>query len=241
MDKAFILSEIKRTAADNDDKALGVDRFAKETGINPYAWGAYWDTWSDALKESGFSPNQFARNHSHETLISSLISLIRELGQFPLRRQLIKKRRNDPEFPNERSFYKLGNKMQTASKVLEYCQTHPGFDDVAKICSAIAINEKSVKDERSDQNSAQTGYVYLWKSHKRYKIGKSFDLKRREGELAPQSPYAWKRIHEIKTDDPSGVEAYWHRRFTSKNTERSEWFELSSEDVKAFKRWRNIY
>jgi hypothetical protein len=66
-------------------------------------------------------------------------------------------------------------------------------------------------------------------------------LSRRESELAPQSPYPLKRIHEIKTDDPSGVEAYWLKRFASKKTERNEWFTLSNADVVAFKHWRNIY
>jgi hypothetical protein len=48
---------------------------------------------------------------------------------------------------------------------------------------------------------------------------------------AAQSPCEWERIHAIKTDDPSGIEAYWHRRFAAKATERNEWFELSSADL----------
>ena len=124
--------------------------------------------------------------------------------------------------------------------MLAYCQNRTGFDDVVKICVPL-VSEERPKLEEDSQDTGKAGYVYLWKSHSRYKIGKSFDLERRKGELAAQSPYEWKRIHEIKTDDPSGVEAYWHRRFADKKTERNEWFELTSEDVKAFKRWRNIH
>ena len=241
MDKAFILSEIKRTAADNGGEVLGVDRFVKETKITPYTWQKYWDTWSDAVKEAGFEPNIFGRSHSPEVLMDKLIELIRELGQFPMQRQFYRKTQKDPSFPYEKSFRKLGNKEQRIANVLAFCQNRPGLEDVVKICLPLAAGNKQKVEEMEQQSTRSAGYVYLWRSHRRYKIGKSFDLERRKGELAAQSPYELKRVHEIKTDDPSGVEAYWHRRFASKATERNEWFELSSEDVKAFKRWRNIF
>ncbi len=241
MDKAFILSEIKRTASENGGNALGIERFTKETGIKPYNWVMFWDNWSDALKEAGFAPNPFFRTYTHDTLIEKLVELIRELGQFPLQRQIVRKSKTDTSFPGERSFRdKLGNKGQMAARVLAYCQSRSGFEDVIKICSGIAAIEKPAEIEE-EPSAGKPGFVYLWQSHRRYKIGKSFDLERRQGELAAQSPYEWKRVHEIKTDDPSGVEAYWHRRFASKATERNEWFELTSADVKAFKRWKNIF
>jgi len=54
------------------------------------------------------------------------------------------------------------------------------------------------------------------------------------------SAVAHSLIHEIKTDEPVGLEAYWHNRFRDRRM-RGEWFKLSAADIKAFKRWRRVF
>jgi hypothetical protein len=79
--------------------------------------------------------------------------------------------------------------------------------------------------------------LYLMKSGKHYKIGRSNAVGRREYELGILLPDPPSTIHKIKTDDPAGIEAYWHGRFSAKR-KGGEWFELDAADVKAFKRRR---
>jgi hypothetical protein len=71
-------------------------------------------------------------------------------------------------------------------------------------------------------------------------MGRTKNPLRREGEFGIQLPEKLTLIHHIKTDDPAGIESYWHMRFATKRNE-GEWFALSPDDVRAFKRWKRIY
>jgi hypothetical protein len=81
------------------------------------------------------------------------------------------------------------------------------------------------------------GFVYLIRSGKFYKLGRTNAAGRRLRELSIQLPQKPNTIHVIETDDPEGIEHYWHRRFEEKR-HGGEWFALSTDDVRAFKRRR---
>jgi hypothetical protein len=239
--KQRILAEIKRLAAETGGKAPGWQAFARATGVRKSVWYPYiWLRWGDALAEAGYAPNQFQTRTSDEVLISKYVGLVRELGRFPVEGEIRRKAKGDESFPNHMAFHRFGGKDKLLEVIVEYCSEHPGFEDILALCNALNnASEHAVPVKRNNEPKLVTGFVYLMKSGRHYKIGRTKSVGRRESELAIKIPVPPRTIHNIETDDPVGVEAYWHRRFADKRGE-GEWFDLSPEDVKAFKRWKRI-
>ena len=240
MTKEYILLELKRTAAENGGIPLGIDRFREATGIRKEDWyGKFWTKWSDAQKEAGLEPNRFSLPAFDESwMLYKIIEYIREVGHFPTKAELKIKRYNDSDFPNIVTFRRrLGNKPQMIEKIINYCRDNNDFDDIIEICSPLHDSFKpnnELSESIIDANE-KIGHVYLLKHDKVYKIGKSIDASRRYKDIKIQMPHKTEEIHVIETDDPSGIEAYWHNRFKDKRL-AGEWFKLSAYDVKAFKK-----
>lgn len=236
--KEEILEAIRRTAEENDHQPLGGDRFRKETGIKTYDWKKYWARFGDAQKEAGLTPNQLNSAYDDEFLLKKVICLVRKLGKFPVYSEIDIERQNDPDLPTSKAFSRLGTKQQLVARVVTYCKMSADYNDVVELCEPI-LEKPDQEEKYSKDPDTEIGEVYLFKSGRYYKIGKTSDTVRRGKELRIQLPEKMTLIHSIKTDDPSGVEAYWHRRFASKRMQ-GEWFELIASDVKAFKRWQRI-
>ena len=235
MNKDQILQEIKRTAEANGGSPLGRLRFFRETGIKESDWkGKYWARWNDAVSEAGLEPNQKTSAYEEELLFEKFISLMRELSRFPVVAEIRMKVRKDPSFPNDKTFGRFGSKPEFAAKILDYCRTRSGYEDVIALCGAVT-QPLHQKNEETNQSETVIGYVYLMKSGKFYKLGRSNAAGRREYELGIQLPEKLKTVHVIRTDDPAGIEAYWHQRFEMMR-KNGEWFDLDAADVAAFKR-----
>ncbi len=240
MTKKHILSEIKRTAEENNGVPLGIDRFREATDIRKEDWyWIFWTKWSDAQIEAGLEPNRFSLPaFEEEWLINKIIDYIREIGHFPTKPEFKIRRQNDSEFPNITTLRnRLGIKREMVEKVLDYCKTNDGFNDIIEICQPLVASFKTKEEaiENIKDDNKIIGHVYLLKHDKVYKIGKSIDASRRYKEIKTQMPYKTEEIHVIETDDPSGIEVYWHNRFKDKKLE-GEWFKLSANDVKTFKK-----
>jgi hypothetical protein len=235
MDKQHILHEIRRTAEENGGQPLGRERFKTETGIRQCDWyGKHWRNWGEALQEAGYDANQLQVRLDDEYVIEKLVGFIGELGRFPVEADLRMKARAATEFPSHTTFRRFGSKAERAEKAIAFCRARGGLDDVIEICKPIAAAGTEVHAD-SGRTPEPIGFVYLMKSGRFYKIGRTSSVGRREYELGIQLPEKPSVVHQIKTDDPEGIEEYWHKRFRDKR-KRGEWFDLSPGDVAAFKR-----
>lgn len=234
--KQHVLAEIRRTARANGGRALGRLRFEQETGIRYTEWyGRYWKRWSDAVVEAGLAPNQMQGRLDDDHLLSRYAGLVRACAAVPTSGDLLLKRRDDPTFPSRKVFDRFGSKSRLVARARDFCRDRAEWRDVFQVLSTVVPESQEFADRGAP--AAPTGFVYLVRSGRYHKIGYTNSIGRREYELGIQLPEAVEVIHQIETDDPEGIEAYWHNRFAEKRA-RGEWFKLTPADVAAFKRRR---
>ena len=241
MNKKHIIEEIKRTAKENNGKPLGKQLFENETGIKYTDWfGKYWTKWSDAQREAGYEPSKWKTGYDKNFLIEQLIFLIRNNkdGKFPTLGDIRMERSRTKSFPSSHAFDRLGTtKSEKAKKILAYCKNKSAYQDVVTCCRKVCEVSKKKEEYTPSESETEFGFVYLMRSGRYYKIGRSTYVEKRNYEIGIKLPEPLNVIHKIKTDDPTGIEAYWHKRFEEKRVRKNaEWFDLSSSDVKAFKR-----
>lgn len=232
--KDDILSEVKRTAASNGGKPLGRLAFFRQTGIRESDWrGRFWARWNDVLKEAGFGPNALVEARPDDVLLGHFADLALDLGRLPVYSELRLQKRADPTFPNDKTFARLGSKPELVAKLREFAGANPKYSPLVPMIDAQIEND--FHDDKGGDTETVEGFVYLVKMGRHYKIGKTFSIPRRHRELSIELPEKLQPIHVIRTDDPTGIEAYWHKRFEAKRT-NGEWFALIPSDVSTFKK-----
>ncbi len=236
MTKEQILKEIRRIA-ERDGAPPGSQKFERLTGIAKSKWyGVHWARWGDALIEAGFSPNTKQQAFDSDRLIRLFLEMVDELGRVPTDGDIRLKSRSASSFPGHSTFRnRLGKKNELLKKVIEYAKANRyPVSNIALLNNAFIAETLPVVHE--DTGSAlPAGFVYLMRSGKYHKIGYTNSPDRRQYEIGIQLAEKVELIHSIETDDPSGIEAYWHNRFRDKH-QNGEWFNLTAGDVRAFRK-----
>lgn len=234
MTKEQILSDIRRIAKQRGGQS-SLDAFLAATGIKEHQiLGTFWARWNEAVTEAGLSTSSFSRQKIEESsIIGAFAKLVERLKKWPTQNELLIEHRNG-SLPSLKVIRRLCKFPSFASQLAAYCTDREDLSTVVRIAT-----------ERMEAEEAEppivgrapiNGYVYLMRSGRRYKIGHTTSPSRRHREVRLDLPDPTTLIHSIATDDPVGIESYWHLRFSSKRIRDTEFFTLDASDVVAFKR-----
>lgn len=234
--REHILGEIRRLAQQAGGKPPGKRIFESETGIKESDWsGRIWARWGDAVAEAGFQPNTRPERIAEDDVLTAIIGACRHYGHVPTVPELQLYKRGNPSFPSKNVVY--GRFPTRAALVAALAERAASDDTCADVGAMVAQEPPRPPQDMAQASPAQEGHVYLLQSGTFYKVGRSADLERRVREVRVALPEAVSLVHAIRTDDPPGIEAYWHRRFAARRR-NGEWFALTPQDVAAFRRRR---
>ena len=233
MTKEKIIIEYKKIKKELGHKPSSTE-FYKYSNVSKRMLGKAFGScaYSKLTEACGDIPNPFSSRKSNLTeILQQYGELIRKLEKLPA----IVEWENEnlkPSVPGIEVSHNL-KWSEIPQKFYEFAKNDDKWKDIINKF----FSNTSFKNDDINTNSANQshGHVYLLKHDNAYKIGKSFDVTRRYKEIKVQMPHDTEEIHVIETDDPSGIEAYWHNRFKDKKL-KGEWFNLSREDIKAFKK-----
>lgn len=226
--REFVLGEIRRLTAGNGGIVPGHDRFHDLTGI-PHSWwrGEIWVRWNDAVREAGLTPNTTMQRREDEKLLAEFAAAMRALGHIPTNPETRRYRKTGGRLSVEKTYQRhFGAKRSLLRHVKLWAQAAPERADILAMLSGISEHELELP--------RSSGAVYLLRSGSLFKIGFSRKPESRTRTIRSVLPLDGEVLHVIATDDPRGLETYWHGRFAAKRV-RGEWFELSADDVAAFR------
>lgn len=228
--REIILAEIRRIAEANGGKAPGSQLFRSETGIGETKWrGVYWARWGDALSEAGYSANEWTQKLDTTALLERLVAVVRSEGRLPTYSEMVLLRRSDATVPSSKTVQQhFRGRAGLISALHRHCSERGHTDAI------LLLPDEEPQQSPSPAQSPE-GWVYLLRSGQHFKIGRSDQLETRVKQISIALPEATAMVHAIRTDDPPGIEAYWHRRFADRRA-NGEWFKLAPADVAAFTR-----
>lgn len=173
------MSLLRKALKEVNEETIGHQRFLSLTGTSPTEWRYYWARWSEVLAEVGASSRGMQQRQDDDTVILCLVPPIRQLGRWPTDQDLRIFSRNNADFPSPNTIRLRGTKFELAARLAELASQDESLKDIRAICEAVGPTPTS----KSRPQVVASGFVYLYKAGRDYKIGMSTSPNRRAGEV----------------------------------------------------------
>jgi hypothetical protein len=228
-----ILNEIRRLATQTG-KPPSAAIFAKDTLIFEEQWkDKFWPQWGDALTEAGFGRVTRTKQLRADEVLVKIVGACRTFGKVPTYAELDEYRRINPDLPGNKVIAKYFS--DRAGLILALTNLAATNDEFSDLKALLPRQLPFGRETASRANRTTDGFVYLIKSAAYYKIAQTETGETPLNETSAALAVKTVIVHTIRTDDPEGIEAYWHNRFKQKRT-TGGWFNLSPADVSAFQK-----
>lgn len=234
--KQQVVARIKELASANSG-TVSFDRFLRDMDIpdQRLRQQPWFEGWNALLKEVGLQTSDFGKPRtSDDEVVDSVAEFIKRTGRWPTEDSYAREKKRDPQFPSLKVIRRVKKSGKLLAGLRAYLLDNPDYEVVRSL--AVAQPSNGVSEDAGGASVEVAGYVYLLRYGRQYKIGFTNSPVRRFREVSVELPDETIQVHAIPTDDPKGIEAYWHRRFASKRVRETEWFTLESADIRAFKR-----
>jgi len=228
-----ILNEIRRLAV-QAGRPPGQALFARETLVSEDQWkGKLWAQWGDALTEAGYGPAALNQKLGADEALIRVAEACRAFGKVPTYAEMASYRAKNPALPSSQTI--AAHFTDRSGLILALAKLAMSDEQYADLKPMLPPDIQPAAETVFRGNKNTDGLVYLIKSGARHKIGQTEKIERGFNEIEISLPGKATIIHTIRTDDPPGIEAYWHNRFKEKRAD-GDWFNLSPADISAFQK-----
>jgi Meiotically Up-regulated Gene 113 (MUG113) protein len=210
--RARMIGDIRKIAAANGGAPPGLRQFISRTGIRrSHCIGMIWPRWSEALRYAGFAPNERQSRLDDPELLAAIAEVARIIGRIPAVTDLNTWRASGRRLSSHSTYLRhFGSMAGLLRSMKEWAGASPDRADITGMLAGVS--------GPPEFQQRILGAVYLLRHGQSYKIGCSKKVQRRIVRLQQALPATAKLVQLINTDDPRGIEAYWHRRFAEKRS-----------------------
>ena len=212
---------------------LGKTPSQKEANENGISWRRHFSNFTECIEAAGLTPNPVTPRKTDDEILDVLAEICRQEKKPITYRQWCLSSLRESSQMGKNSYNRFGQWSDFLS-ALRRRSERLDQADLLEILPTVDLAEASEQGEAK-------GWVYIGKHEGAkeglYKIGCTNNPDRRRNELNAGNPGNFIFTHQIETADPKALEQVWHSHFKNKR-KYGEYFELSPQDVRLFKRDR---